>query len=140
MHLSHFQWGGGTWNILYRVKCIRKRKINIIFKCINTKCRKMSLFTGQQWRNRHREYTYGHGERGGEVEMYRRSNMETYTTVCKIESQWEFAIWLKKLKQGLYINLEGWNGEGDGREAQKGGDIILMADSCGGLTENDKIL
>ena len=29
-----------------------------------------NLFTGQQWRNRHREKTYGHGERGGEGEMY----------------------------------------------------------------------
>ena len=26
-----------------------------------------NLFTGQQWRNRHREQTYGQGERGGEV-------------------------------------------------------------------------
>ena len=26
---------------------------------------------------------------------------------------WEFAVWLRKLKQGLCINLEGWNGEGD---------------------------
>ena len=25
-----------------------------------------NLFTGQQWRNRHREQTYGHGEREGE--------------------------------------------------------------------------
>ena len=43
-----------------------------------------NLFTGQQWRNRHREQTYGHGERGGEGEMYGKSNMETYITVCKI--------------------------------------------------------
>ena len=28
-----------------------------------------------------------------------------------------------KLKQGLCINLEGWDGEGDGREFQKAGDI-----------------
>ena len=35
----------------------------------------------------------------------------------------EFAVWLRKLKQGLCINLEGWGGEGDGREFQKGGDI-----------------
>jgi len=28
-----------------------------------------NLFTGQQWRNRHREQTYGHGERGGEGAM-----------------------------------------------------------------------
>ena len=32
---------------------------------------------------------------------------------------------------GLCINLEGWDGEGDGREFQKGGDICIpMADAC----------
>ena len=63
--------------------------------------------------------------------MYGKSNMETYITVCKIYSQQEFAVCLMKLKQGLCINLEGWDGEGDGRELQKGGDIcILMVDSC----------
>ena len=57
-----------------------------------------NLLAGQQWRNR--EQTYGHGERGGEVEMYGKSNMETYITICKIDSQGEFAVWLRKLKQG----------------------------------------
>ena len=57
--------------------------------------------------------------------------METHITICKIDSQQEFAIWLRKLKQGLCINLGGWDGEGDGKEFQKGGDIsIPMADSC----------
>ena len=51
-----------------------------------------NLFTGQQWRNRHREQTYGHGERGGEGKMYGNSNMETYITICKIDSQGEFAV------------------------------------------------
>ena len=61
--------------------------------------------------------------------MYAKSNMETYITMCKIDSQWAFAVWLRDLKQGLCINLEGWNGEGDGREVQKGRDIrIPMAD------------
>ena len=60
-----------------------------------------NLFTGQQWRNRHREETYGHGEREGEGEMYGKCNMETYITICKIDSHQEFAIWLRKLKQGL---------------------------------------
>ena len=72
-----------------------------------------NLFTEQQWRNRHREY--GHGERGGEGEMYGKSNMETYIIICKIDSQWEFAEWLSKVKQGLCINLEGWDGEGDSK-------------------------
>ena len=61
----------------------------------------------------------------GEGEMYGKSNMETYITICKIDSQWEFAVWLRKLKQGLCINQEGWDGEGDGREVQKGGDIYI---------------
>ena len=82
-----------------------------------------NLFMGQQWRNRHREQTYGHEERGGEGEMRGKSNRETYITICKIDSQWEFAVWLRELKLGLCINLEGWDGEGDGREVQKGGDI-----------------
>ena len=56
--------------------------------------------------------------------MYRESSMETYITICKIDSQQKFAVWLGKLKQGLYINLEGWDGKGDGREVQKGGDYM----------------
>ena len=46
--------------------------------------------------------------------MCGKSNMGTYITICKIDSQWEFAVWLRKLKQGCCINLEGWDGEGDG--------------------------
>ena len=63
--------------------------------------------------------------------MYGKSNRETYITICKIDSQREFVVWIRKLKQGLCINLGGWGGEGEGREAQKGGDICTpMADSC----------
>ena len=85
-----------------------------------------NLFTGQQWRNRHREYTYGHGEREGGGEMYVKSNMETYIATCKIGSQQEFAVWLRKLNQGLCINLEGWDGEGDGREGQREGLYVYL--------------
>ena len=42
--------------------------------------------------------------------MYGKSNMETYITICKIDSQREFSVWLRKLKQGLCINLEGGMG------------------------------
>ena len=52
----------------------------------------MNLFAEQQWRNRHREQTYGCGKRGGGGEMYGESDMETYITICKIDSQWEFAV------------------------------------------------
>ena len=62
--------------------------------------------------------------------MYGKGNMETYITICKIDSQRDFALWLRKLKQGLCINLVGWDGEGDRREVQKAGHICLpMADS-----------
>ena len=62
--------------------------------------------------------------------MHGKSNMETYITMCKIDSQQGFAVWLRKLKYRLCINLEGWDGEGDGKEVQKGGDICIpMADS-----------
>ena len=47
--------------------------------------------------------------------MYGKSNMETYSTICKIDGQQEFAAWLSILKQKLYINLEGLDGEGDER-------------------------
>ena len=47
--------------------------------------------------------------------MYGESNMETYITICKIDSQWEFAVWPRELKQGLCNNLEGWDGEGGSR-------------------------
>ena len=58
-----------------------------------------------------REQTYGHGERGGEGEMYGERNMETYITTCKIDSQWEFAVCLRKLKRALYQPREaGWGG------------------------------
>ena len=75
-----------------------------------------NLFTGQQWRNRHREQTSEHGEREEECEMYGKSNMETYITTRKIDSQQEFAVCLRELKQGLCINLEGWDGESFKRE------------------------
>ena len=58
--------------------------------------------------------------------MYGKSNMETYITIYKIDSQREFAVWLSKLKHGLCISLEWWDGEGDGREVQKGADKVYL--------------
>ena len=63
--------------------------------------------------------------------MYGKSNMNTSITIYKIDSQQEFAVWLRKLKQGLCINLEEWEGNRDEREVQKEEDICIpMADSC----------
>ena len=53
-----------------------------------------NLFTGQQWRNRHREQTYGHGERGGEGEMW------------KILKEMEIPDYLTCLLRNLYAGQE----------------------------------
>ena len=50
-----------------------------------------------------------------EGEMHRENNMEIYNATCKIDGQWEFVIWLRELKQGLFDNLEGSMGRKMGR-------------------------
>ena len=50
-----------------------------------------------------------------------------YTTMCKIDSQWEFAVRLGELKPRLDNNLEGWVEE---RGSRGRGIHIPMADSC----------
>ena len=63
--------------------------------------------------------------------MYGKGNMETNITTCKIYSQRETCYMAQETQTGLGINLDGWDGEGDGREVQKGGNICIpMADSC----------
>ena len=58
---------------------------------------------------------------GGEGEMYVESNMETYSTICKIDSQQEFAVWLRKLKTGaLYQPRGGIGREKEGRFKREG--------------------
>ena len=49
---------------------------------------------------------------------YRERNMEIYITICKIGSQWDFAVRLRDLKPGLSNNLEGRDAEGGGRDVQ----------------------
>ena len=47
----------------------------------------------------------------------------------------------QETQTGALYQPRGWDGEGDGREFQKGGDICTpVTDSCCGLTENSKIL
>ena len=42
----------------------------------------------------------------------------------------------QETQTGLCINLEGWDGVGDEREVQKGGNICIpMADSCQGMAK-----
>ena len=53
--------------------------------------------------------------------MYGKSDMETYITICKIGSQGEFSVWLRKLKQAALCQSRGvgrgrrWEGGSKGR-------------------------
>ena len=78
---------------------------------------------------------------GGEEDgRYGESNIKIYITVCKINSQWEFAVWLGELKLRLDNNLEGWDGEGGRWDVQVGGDIGKpVADSYWYLVEANAI-
>ena len=58
--------------------------------------------------------------------MYEKSNMETYTSICKIDSQWKFAVWLRDLKQGFCINLEGGMGREMGGSVKREGTYVHL--------------
>ena len=77
-----------------------------------------NLFTRQQQRNRHRKQTYGHGERGGEGEMYGESNIETYVTICKIDSQ--ICCMAQETQTGALYQPKGVGLEGRWEEGSKG--------------------
>ena len=47
-----------------------------------------------------------------EVNTHTFLDLETYITICKIDSQWEFAVGHKELRLVLCDNLEGWDGGG----------------------------
>ena len=82
-----------------------------------------NLFTGQQWRNRHREQTYGHGEKGGEGEMYGKSNMGTYITICNIDSRIQGMCCMAQETQtgDLYQPRGvGWGGRWEGVSQERG--------------------
>ena len=66
------------------------------------------------------------GGKEGEGGMHEEGSIETYTTICKIDSQWKFAVCLGELKLGLCDNLEGWEGDSRGRGHMYG----LVAKSC----------
>ena len=64
-----------------------------------------NLFTGQQWRNRHRGKTYEHGKTGREGELYGESNKETYITMCKIEAWCKIASGVCSVAQQTHTGL-----------------------------------
>ena len=63
----------------------------------------------------------GHGEREREGETYAKSNMETYIAMCKIDSQREFAVWLRNSNRALYqLRGVGWGRRWEGGSKGRG--------------------
>ena len=60
----------------------------------------------------------------GEGEMYGKSNMGTYITICRIHSQWEFAY--RKLKKGLCISPEDGMGRDMGGKFKREGIYVYL--------------
>ena len=58
--------------------------------------------------------------------MCGESNMETYITICKLDSQREFAVRLRELKQGFCINLEGGMGREMGGRFKREGICVYL--------------
>ena len=82
------------------------------------------LFTGQQWRNRHREQTYGHGERQDRVRCTEKVIWKLILQYVKQIDNGSLLFGSGNSNRGLYQPRRvGW--VGDGREVQKGGDICL---------------
>ena len=77
------------------------------------------------------------GGEGGGCEL-RECHWNIYSTICKIESPWEFAGWPRELKPGVLCDsLEGWDRVGGGRVAQQGEDIYMpMTDACWCMAES----
>ena len=63
---------------------------------------------------------------GGRGEMYGESKIGTHITVCKIDSQQEFAVWPRKLKQGLCVTLEGGVGREMGGRFKREGMYVYL--------------
>ena len=61
-----------------------------------------------------------------EGEMYGESNIEIYNTICKRHSQWEFAVWLGELKQGLCDRLKGRLGKEMGGRSRREGTWVYL--------------
>jgi len=55
--------------------------------------------------------------------LYRESNMDIYITICKTAKR--NLLYVSGNSNELCIHLEGWDGEEDGRNVQKGEDICI---------------
>ena len=62
----------------------------------------------------------------GEEEVYGESNTDIYNTMYKTDSQWEFAVWWRELKQGLCNKLKGGLGREIGGRSRREGTRVYL--------------
>ena len=72
------------------------------------------------------EQNYRHGERDEQVRCMERVTWKLTLAYVKQIFNRNFLYGSGNSKQGLCINLEGWNGVGDGTEVQKGKGYMYM--------------
>ena len=58
--------------------------------------------------------------------MCGKSNMETYITICKIDSQWEFSVCLRELKWGSVSTYRGGMGWEMGGSFKREGTYVYL--------------
>ena len=99
-----------------KLKCNKYWRVVVKKKRCLDKCWSLhmaSAYVKYPWFN-----VYGGGDEA-EGEMYGESNMEIYNTICKIDSQWEFAVWLRTQTGALrQSGRVGWGGR-FGREGTR---------------------
>ena len=58
--------------------------------------------------------------------MYGKSNMETYIIIYKIDSQWEFAVWLRNSNRGSVSTERGGVGRDMGGRFNSEGIYVYL--------------
>ena len=87
-----------------------------------------NLFSGQQWRNRHRELTYGYREGEKRGRCMERVTWKLTLPYVKYIANENFLCGSGNSNRALYQGV-GWGGRWEGDS--KGSDICVpMADSC----------
>ena len=76
----------------------------------------------QSHRDIDKEQTCGHSEERRQWDKLTEQHESIYITMCKTDSQWEFAVWLRELKSGALWQPRdlGWNGRWEGGSRGKG--------------------
>jgi len=63
---------------------------------------------------------------GGDEETYGESNTAIYSSICKTDSQWEFSVRLRELKQGHCDRLKGRVGKKMGGRSRREGTWVCL--------------